>query len=121
MPIYEYRCDGCGHRITLLVRGFDERASPQCRRCGRAEMRKLVSRVAVLRSEESRLESLADPGQLGDLDENDPKSVARWVRQMGREMGDDLGSDFDEVVDQIESGELPEEDGLDGEADTSVD
>ena len=63
-------------------------------------MEKLVSRVAMLRSEESRLDSLADPSQLGGLDENDPKSVARWMKKMGREMGEDLGEDFEQEVDQ---------------------
>jgi len=80
-------------------------------------MRKLISRVATLRSEESRLESLADPSRLGDVDENDPKSVARWARRLGKEMGEDLGDDVDELVDQLESGELPDEGGIEGDTD----
>ena len=59
-----------------------------------------MSRFATIKSEEARLESLADPGGLGDIDENDPASVARFMKKMGREMGDDLGNDFDEVVDE---------------------
>ena len=59
-----------------------------------------MSRFATIKSEEARLESLADPGGLGDIDENDPASVARFMKKMGREMGDDLGDDFDEVVDE---------------------
>jgi hypothetical protein len=65
--------------------------------------------VAVLKSEESRLENLADPSNLAGLDENDPKSMARWMRKMSREMGEDLGPEFDEVVDRLEAGENPEE------------
>jgi hypothetical protein len=64
--------------------------------------------VAVLRSEDSRLEDLADPGNLAGLDENDPKSMARWMRKMSSEMGEDLGPEFDEVVDRLEAGESPE-------------
>jgi len=63
----------------------------------------------VLRSEESRLEDLADPSNLAGLDENDPKSMARWMRKMSREIGEDLGPEFDEVVDRLEAGESPEE------------
>jgi len=63
-------------------------------------MVKLVSRVAVSRSEESRLESLADPSKLAGLDEKDPKSLARWMKRMGKEMGEDLGEDFDESIDE---------------------
>jgi hypothetical protein len=69
----------------------------------------LASRVRVVRSEESRLENLADPSQFGDLDENDPRSMARWMRRMGDQVGDDLGPEFDEVVDRLESGQSPEE------------
>jgi len=65
--------------------------------------------VAILKSEESKLESLADPSSLAGLDENDPRSLARWMRKMGREMGEDLGPEFDEMVDRMEAGESPED------------
>jgi hypothetical protein len=67
-----------------------------------------MSRVAVLRSEESRLDDMADPASFGDLDENDPRAMARWMRRMSAEMGEDLGDDFGEVVDRLEAGESPE-------------
>ena len=60
------------------------------------------------RSEESRLEGMADPSGWGDLDENDPKSMARMMKKMGTEMGEDLGPEFHEVVDRLEAGEDPE-------------
>lgn len=59
-----------------------------------------MSRFATVKSEEARLESLADPSSMGDLDENDPGSVARFMKKMGRELGDDLGDDFDSAVDE---------------------
>ncbi len=60
------------------------------------------------RSEESRMESMADPSGWGDLDENDPKSMARMMKKMGTEMGEDLGPEFNEVMDRLEAGEDPE-------------
>jgi len=65
--------------------------------------------VAVIRSEESRLESMADPSKFGDLDENDPRSIGRWMKRMGQELGEDLGDEFNEMVDRLEAGESPEE------------
>ena len=60
------------------------------------------------KSEAARLDALADPSSLGDLDADDPKSVGRWMRKMGREMGDDLGGeDLDEMIDEIEGGGDP--------------
>jgi len=65
--------------------------------------------VRLVRSGESRLDDLSDPSQFGDLDENDPRSLGRWMRRMGQEVGEDLGPEFDEVVDRLESGQSPEE------------
>ena len=59
-----------------------------------------MSRFAAPKSEEARLESLADPSNFGDLDENDPQSMARWMKKMGREMGEDVGEDFEETLDE---------------------
>jgi hypothetical protein len=74
-----------------------------------------MSRFATIRSEDDRLESLADPSQLGDLDENDPRSVARWMKKMGGAMGDDVGEDWDEMVDEV----TEQEAGQAGEGDSS--
>jgi hypothetical protein len=59
-----------------------------------------MSRFATVKSEDARLESLADPSQYGDLDENDPKSVGRFMKRMGQEMGEDLGEDLDAAMDE---------------------
>jgi hypothetical protein len=57
------------------------------------------------KSEEARMDTLADPSRLSDLDEHDPRSVGRWMRKMGQEMGDEFGGeDLDEMVDEMESG-----------------
>jgi putative FmdB family regulatory protein len=100
MPIYEYRCAACGRKTTVVTLSVKAAVDPVCRHCGGRDLAKLVSRVAVRRSEESRLENLADPSSLAGLDENDPKSVARWMKKMGREMGEDAGENFDEEVDR---------------------
>jgi hypothetical protein len=46
------------------------------------------------------------------VDENDPKSMARFMRKMASEMGDEAGEamppEFDEVVGRLEAGESPE-------------
>jgi hypothetical protein len=68
-----------------------------------------MSRVRVVRSEESRLDDLADPSSMPDFDENDPKSLGRWMRKMSTEVGEDLGPEFDEVVGRLEAGESPED------------
>ena len=112
MPIYEYRCESCRRYHQELVLSLASYKEPACPRCGKQSLKKLVSKFAFRRSEESRLEDLADPSSFGDLDENDPKSVARWARKMGDTLGEDLGPEFDEMVDRMEAGEMPDEDGM---------
>ncbi|MBN1992543.1 MAG: zinc ribbon domain-containing protein [Anaerolineae bacterium] len=110
MPIYEYGCYDCRKRVNVFFRSFADVETKEaiCPRCGGSNLKRLVSKVAFVRSEESRLENLANPGSLAGLDENDPKSLARWMRKMGNEMGEDLGDEFNEVVDRLEAGEDPD-------------
>jgi putative FmdB family regulatory protein len=100
MPIYEYDCHDCRRRVSLLVRSLSSTETPACPRCGGARLTRLMSRFATVKSEEARLESLASDGSFGDLDENDPSSVARFMKKMGKELGDDMGEDFDSAVDE---------------------
>lgn len=104
MPIYEYRCGACKRKVTILTLRVSETVDPVCEHCGSRDLKRLMSRFATVRSEESRLNDLGDPSALGSLDESDPKSMARWMRKMGKELGEDTGEDFDEMVDEIEAG-----------------
>jgi len=108
MPIYEYRCSDCGKRPSLFFRSFEAvEAAPACPECGGHHLTRLISRTAQVLSEDSRLDRLDDSG-LGDVDENDPKSMARWAKTMGQQMGDEeMGDDFDQAVDEM--GDAPPE------------
>lgn len=100
MPIYEYHCQDCRRRVSIFVRSISNPGTPICPRCGGHDLERLMSRFARVRSEDDRLDALADPGSFGDLDENDPKSVARWAKKMGKELGEDLGEDFDQMMEE---------------------
>ena len=63
-------------------------------------MRSLWSRFASPKSEEARLESLADPSAMAGLDENDPRAVAQFMKKMGKEMGEDFDGDIGHFVNE---------------------
>ena len=111
MPIYEYFCHDCERRVSIFWRTFAkaQEGTPACPRCDGANLTRLISRVRLVRSEDSRLDDLADPSSMPDFDENDPKSLGRWMRKMSAEVGEDLGPEFDEVVGRLEAGESPED------------
>ena len=101
MPIYEYRCTQCGKKSEIITFRISEAVSATCRHCGSETLERIPSRVRVRLSEETRMERLADPSRLGGLDENDPKSMIRWMKKMGQEMGDDLGGeDMDAMIEE---------------------
>lgn len=119
MPIYEYRCNQCGRKTTVFARGFSSTDEVVCNTCGSGDLSRLISRITVVKSEESRLEDMADPSQWGDIDESDPRSMARWMRKMQSATGEDLGPEFDEAVERMEAGEMPDDlDGGDGGEDS---
>src|SRR5260370_7662261 len=90
MPIYEYECGKCHRRTSVLTMRVSEKVDAACRHCGSAKMQRLMSRFATPKSEEARMDALADPSTFAGLDENDPKSVARMMRKMGKEMADHI-------------------------------
>lgn len=107
MPLYEYRCTSCKKRVTILTLRVSEQVDAVCDRCGSRALERLMSRFAMGRSDEARLDALADPSSLSGLDENDPGSVARWMKKMGREMGDEVGdaADIDAMADEMAAGD----------------
>ena len=108
MPIYEYRCEDCGKRNTyLILQGHSSALS--CKHCKSRQLERIMSRFAAPKSEEARMEALADPSNFGDVDENDPKSMARFMKKMGKEMGEDMGEDFDEAMESMGEGGLEED------------
>ncbi len=114
MPIYEYRCKACRKRTSVFVRSAAAAAEPACEHCGGTDTERVFSRVAVLRGGDGL--DLAE-SSLGDVDENDPRSVAKWVRKMSRDMGEPLDADMQGELERMEAGEMPADDeSADGDA-----
>jgi putative FmdB family regulatory protein len=106
MPLYEYRCLDCKKRSTVLVLSLANQAPAACSHCASARVERILSRFASPKSEEARLEALTDPSNLAGFDENDPQSMARFMKTMGGEMGEDLGDDLSEGMESGETGSI---------------
>ena len=112
MPIYEFRCNACGRRTSVFTRSIGAEVAAVCQHCGSTDTRRLISRVAVLRSDEDSFG--LDESSLAGVDESDPRSVARWVRRMSRQMGEPLDAEMEADLDRMEAGEMPDDFGEDG-------
>jgi len=101
MPIYEYRCEDCHKQISIFIRSISNPPNLECRFCHGQRLTRLISRIITPKSQETGLESFGNSSAAGGVDENDPKDMARWMKQMSAEMGENVGSD---VMDEIEPG-----------------
>jgi len=101
MPIYEYQCQQCHGHFQKLVRGFSDPTDLACPRCHATNIQRRISQVAHLRTDAQRAEALGDDRMLAGLDQNDPRAVAKWAKQLGQSMGEDAGGDWNEMVDQM--------------------
>jgi len=109
MPSYRYRCSDCKKRFEVFM-SYTEygQKTVNCPHCNSEDVQRRIERIRFARSEESRLENLADPSSLEGL-EDDPRALGKMMRQMSREVGEEMGPEFDEVIDRLESGQSPED------------
>jgi putative FmdB family regulatory protein len=110
MPTYDFICNNCNQRFDVFLTYSEYgKKTVTCAHCGSKDVRRRMTRVRVAKSEESRVESMADdfPGFEGL--ENDPKAMGQMMRKMEKEMGEEMPPEFDEVVDRLESGQSPED------------
>ena len=50
MPIFEYRCEGCGHKFEAILFGEQK---PECPKCHTAKLEQQLSTFAVAKSSRS--------------------------------------------------------------------
>ncbi len=103
MPLYEYRCQECRKRSTVLVKSINATPQAVCDHCGSGNMHRLVSKFSFRRSWGSSLDWAPDTGWPENIDNEDPRAVAGWMRRMQHEMGGEVTSEFKDMVDELES------------------
>jgi putative FmdB family regulatory protein len=101
MPLFDYLCNDCGHRFTLLFGVVADDDQEICPKCGSKAIVRVPSRVQRARSEEERLDDLADR-----VDRLGEPETYRELRQHIREAGEALDdSAADEMEEMLEVGE----------------
>ena len=116
MPVYEYRCNNCHRRVTILVRDFSEPAIT-CPNCGSTKLNRLLSSFSVRRRGKSNYDDiLSDSRLVRGLERNDPRALVEWNKKMSQ--GDEeISPEYEEMLDRMEAGEMPTD--LMGEAEVS--
>lgn len=75
-----------------------------CPACGSSSVRKLVSRFARMRDEDSRVDEIADRLE-GMGEPESPREMREMMREMGKAMDEDLSDDMEQMFeDDMEGG-----------------
>ncbi len=109
MPISEYYCPSCDARFSHLAQRFGA-PPPPCPGCGASQVQKLVSRVYKGRSDAARRADIESRSR--DVDQDDPREVARFLQSSGSLTNDILPVDqelFREMVDRRAQGAQDED------------
>ena len=110
MPTYDFVCNDCKQRFEIFQTFAEYGKVPVlCTHCNSKNVRRRMTKVRIAKSEESRMDSMADDFSGFEGMEDDPQAMGRMMRKMGKEMGEDLPPEFDEVVDRLEKGQSPED------------
>ncbi len=68
MPSYDYRCNNCSKR-SAIYQTYEEYGDSKvkCPHCGSEDLHRVIGRIRIAKSEDSRLEDLSDPSSWGDF------------------------------------------------------
>jgi len=110
MPTYDFICNNCSQRFDIFLT-FSEygKKTVICAHCGSKNVRRRMTKVRIAKTEESRMDRMADDFSGFEGLEDDPRAMGKMMRKMGKEMGEELPPEFDEVVDRLEKGQSPED------------
>ena len=107
MPIYEYQCDNCHRRVSILARSFSE-SSVTCPNCGSTELKRLFSTFSVRKSDKSTYEDILSDSQLvRGLESDDPRALAEWNKRMSHGVDEEISPEYEDMLDRMEAGEVP--------------
>jgi len=115
MPLFEYACRNCDKRFTWMSGVVATDQPPSCPVCQATDLRKLISRVTRGRSDDARMESIADKLETQDFD--DASQLRRFAREMGREMGAESGEDLSDEMEELIEAEAKGDTAMGGGAD----
>lgn len=104
MPIYEYRCQQCNRRFSVLVGIVGGEEAPKCPQCGSADASRIVSRFVRGRSEDARMDELADRVEsMGSPESSD--AMRNMMREVGKAMDEDMSDELEEMYEMDQEDE----------------
>ncbi len=105
MPLYEYLCQNCQHKVILYQKTFSQSTSC-CPECGNDTLKRIFSTFSVGKTDKDLYDGILNDSQLvSGMMSNDPRALAEWNKRMSR--GEPVAPEYQEMVDKMEKGEFP--------------
>ena len=97
MPLYEYKCNSCSALFTLLIGVLLEDDEERCPKCGSLDIARVPSRVQRARSEDERLDDLADRVErMGEPETY--REMREQIREAGEALDDSAADEMEEML-----------------------
>lgn len=122
MPIYEFLCPDCNTIFNFLSRRINTDSQPDCPKCGRQKIQKMMSTFATIGKASEENDPLAGmdedkmekafEGLLRDaenINEDDPRQMAGLMRKFSDKTGISLGDQMEEALSRLEAGDDPDQ------------
>ena len=109
MPIYEFLCQKCHTRSSILVKNIAEPLAPRCTACDSNDLVRVITSFSHHKSTKTIWEESGEPQRVSGPDYyKDPRNIGRWTEKRFKELGMDMPDQIQEQIQAAREGELPE-------------
>lgn len=121
MPVYEFYCPDCNTVFNFYSSRINTEKKPSCPKCGRKKLQRQMSTFATIGRakkddeimadiDETKMESalMSMAGEMENINEDDPRRMADFMRKFSRKTGLNLGDGMEEALARMEAGEDPD-------------
>ena len=109
MPIYEFLCQECNTRSSILVKNIAQSFSVKCPACGSSNLVRVMSSFAYHKSMKTIWEESGEATMSPGPDYcKDPRNIGRWAEKKFSEMGLDIPPEIQQKIQAAREGEIPE-------------
>ena len=122
MPIYEFFCPDCNTIFNFFSRRINTDKHPDCPRCGKEKIQKMMSTFATIGKateendplagmDEAKMEKAFEGlmREAENMNEDDPRQMANLMRKFSDRTGLSLGDQMEEALSRLEAGEDPDQ------------
>ena len=108
MPLYEFRCNTCRGRTSVLTKSVGDVPTPICDNCGGGDLSRIISSFAYHRSIQDVWDHSGSPDKPGPDYYKDPRNIGRWAENKFQQMGEEMPGQIKDMIQAAREGDLPD-------------